>query len=360
MDLNNPNIRTAIGAICGALIVLALTTASAKEKSAPRPILEHFGSFVGFIGLGLGGVFWSYYWWDQYHPETIGGTAALGAWLIVGFLGLAQPIALPYLVAKLFPREQFTLYLHEKSTDTWAYRIQVSVLIGMSLFSFIRIWQWVGTALGQRDLYQQFFSAFMIVALSVVVPSLMILDIIPKDWKMRLEISEYVERLKKKALAEQMLIESQCILAITELSIDPLQLAADQRQAHAQKVADILGPLLVRQNDAVRAIARIVAVLTRNQELRIKTPEDREIYEKLYELFQITDDRAQYRIKEAERVDIPQLAARQAVTLHEHAPDAPITRMKDLPREAAHQVINVAFDAAERVVVDRMQNLFGG
>lgn len=339
MDLSNPTVRAIIAALLGLFVGLAVTWGSSKGKSAPRPMLESLGSFASYTGLLLGCLFWSIYWWDQYHPEAVGGIPSIGLWALVALLGISQPLALPYLVTKLFPRESFQLYIHEKTTNTWAYRIQLATLAGMSLFSFIRIWQWSETALGQVDMFQRFFSAFMIVALSVVVPSLLILDVIPKDWKLKLEVENQVERLRRKAIVEQALIEAQVAQAIVLISLDPLQMSLNQRKINAQKTADILGMLFVRINESTRAIARLMAMLTRNQEMRIQTIDDEEVYKKMYELYQIADDRVLLQIEDK---------SVKAIDTGDRT-----TQMKNIAKDASRQVIDTAFDEAIRMAKEK-------
>jgi hypothetical protein len=95
-----------------------------------------------------------------------------------------------------------------------------------------------------------------------------------------------------------MLIEAHLIQAIIQMSLDPLQMAVDQRKENDRQVAEILGSVIVRINEGNRTMVRLAAMLTRNQNLRLNTPDDREIYEKMYQLFEVVRDKGGYQIED--------------------------------------------------------------
>ena len=294
-------LRTVVGVIGGFFICLLIFGRSSQRdpngKTPGKPLIESFGDFAAYLGLLLGAAFWCIYWFGIFHPERVGGWMSVGMTVLSLLFGIAQPIALPWLIAKTFPRETFALHVHKKTIDTDAFKIMLATTTVMSVVSFLMAWGWLGT-IGINNPVDRTFIAVMLVALATMVPSFAMLAIIPKHWKLQLEIEEILEKKERLAHAEEMLIEAHLLQAIIEMSLDPLQMAADQRTASGRKVAEILGSVIVRVNEGTRAMVRIAALMTRNQSLRISTPEDSEIYEKLYELFEIQQDKVMYQIED--------------------------------------------------------------
>ncbi len=286
-------LRLLAGCLIGLAIGLWMHDAAAKpeSKTPPRPMAEKLVDLVSFAGIATGILLWSGFYWDRFHPERTSGYVSYAMWLLVVGLGICTPLALPLLITKALPRDPFHLDVQRRMQDTAAHKIQIGVTIGWSLFCARVMYGWIGGALGITNTEDILFTTVSLSVVTTFIPSLAILQFIPKQWKALLEMADYVEQQRRKNIAEQIEIEAAMAQAILLMTMGPIQSVLDQR-ADKKLAAELVGAALVRVNESSRVVVNLLAQLTRNKHLQLRTPGDDEIYNHLERAFLLEDDLA--------------------------------------------------------------------
>jgi hypothetical protein len=177
--------RTVFGVIGGFFICLFIVGRSSRPdpngKTPGRPLIESFGDFAAYHWPAYSvAAFWCIYWFSIFKPDQVQGWMSVAMSVLSLLFGIAQPTALPWLIAKTFPRETFALHIHKKTIETDAFKIQLGTTAIMSVVSLLMVLGWLSSTLHVQSSIDRMFIAIMFVALATMVPSFAMLQIVPE------------------------------------------------------------------------------------------------------------------------------------------------------------------------------------
>lgn len=275
-----------LGLLSAMFLIRSSTDAKHQGPDAKKPIVQNMLDITATLGLLAGMALWSYFWWDVWRPDTIALPYSAPIWIIVFILGMAHPMSLPLMAALMTPSDPINQDLQAKRRRTIGWGVQLVATIILSIVSFILLESWLMERVQLATPQLVHPTIAILVILTVIIPSMAWVYIIPYNWRWQLEVYQEHDRRKRRHKLDMALIEAHFIKASSQMFLDMGLWTADQRHEFAETMERIF----VRWNGSLRSMAWLIKSVADAPSVQVLLTDDREARVIFGELMSVMHD----------------------------------------------------------------------
>lgn len=289
-----------LGLLSAMLLIRSSTDAKHQGPGAKKPIVQNMLDITATLGLLAGMALWSYYWWDVWRPDSIPLPYSAPIWLIVFIMGMAHPLSLPLMAALMTPSDPINQSLQAQRRRTAGWIVQLISTLVLSIVSFLLLEGWLTNRveLSSVDLIRPTIA--IIIILTVIIPSMAWVYIIPYNWRWQLETYQEHARRERRHKLDMALIEAHFIKVSGQMFLDMGMWTAEQRS----EFADVMEKIFIRWNASLRSMAWLIKGVAEAPSVQVLLTDDKEARVVFGELIQAMND-AQVHDTHREEVVIP-------------------------------------------------------